>query len=573
MPHALIADASRVRSTATLLLFALALFADSAQAQQSRVPPTPPTPAVPATPPVPPTPAAAPRAPFSGIWSADLMRMEAEQQALISNARAFELQGLRAADLSSRFAPMAAEVASRAAAMSADAIGYAFSSGEAFSGMSAFAPSAAWSTSGGSSRTQAPAPWMQSDPADSLYREARKALSSDAHRRAVELFKRIRDQYPKSTYTPDAPYWEAFALQRLGSKEDLSAALAALELQLERFPRASTRGDAAALRTRVEGQLARLGDQNAIARLADRAKNATSDGCPREQDDERIDALNALAQMDAEQSLPILKKVLARREPCTQRLRRQAVWLIASRKQAEAAAILLNVAKTDPDKDVREQAIFWMANVPTDEATTMLIDLAKKSDDLDLQKRAVYALSRSKSPRAAVTLREIALDANAEVELRGDALNWYMSGPGRAADDAMTFLKDVYGRADDTRFKQRVLQIIASRRTDETRAFLVDVAQNPKESMENRRSAIWSLQGSGVTNAQLARIYDSGTDVEVRKQVISVLAGLKENGGVDKLLDIARNEKNLELRKQAVTHLSRTKDPRALALLQEIINR
>lgn len=449
-------------------------------------------------------------------------------------------------------------------------------------GQAALAPLApmAYSLSGGSSfRTQPRAAWDSQDMADSLYREARRALGNDNYPIAAMIFKRIRDEYPKSTYTPDAYYWEAFAMHRIAQKgtgserASLNGALEVLSLQQQRFPRASTRGDANSLRTRIEGQLARLGDLQAIASLADRARNATSDGCPRPQDDERIDALNAVAQMDAEQALPILKRVLARREPCTQQLRRTAVWLVASRRPADAASILLDVAKTDPDKEVREQAVFWMSNVPTDEATSMLIELVKKSDDLDLQKKAVYSLSRSKSPRAASTLREVALDANADVSLRGEALNWYMSGPGKTSEDAFTFLKDVYGRADDAQFKRRVLQTIMMRRSDESRAFLVEVAQNSRESMEIRRSAVSSLSGSGVTNAQLAQIYDRTTEVEVRKQLISVLASLRDNGGIDKLLDIARNEKNVELRKQAVSSLSRSKDPRVVQLLTEIINR
>lgn len=431
----------------------------------------------------------------------------------------------------------------------------------------------AFTKSGGSFRTQAPASWDSQDAADSLYREARKALSNDSNRRAAELFRRIRDSYPRSTYTPDAPYWEAFALQRLGSKDELLNARELLALQKDKYPRASTRSDASALRARIEGQLARLGDQSAIASLADQARNATSDGCPREQDDERIDALNALAQMDAEQSLPILKKVLARREPCTQRLRRQAVWLVASRKHADAATILLNVAKTDPDKEVREQAIFWISNVPTEEATTMLIDLVKKGDDLDLRKRAIYSLSRSKSPRAAATLKEVALDAKEDEELRADALQWYLSGPGRTADDSFTFLKEVYGRADDQQLKQRIVSIMAQRRSDESRTFLIDLAQNQKESMDTRRTAVWALQGSGVTGAQLTGIYDRNADIEMRRMLIGVMLGLKDNSGIDKLLDIARNEKNIELRKTALTYLSRSKDPRVAQLLQEIIDR
>lgn len=436
-----------------------------------------------------------------------------------------------------------------------------------------FAGPGNWAASAPSYRSAVPSAWAADDPADSLYREARKALSSDAYRRAADLFRRIRDNFPKSTYAPDAPYWEAFALHRLGGDADLRTALSALDIQAERFPKASTRGDATSLRTRIEGMLARNGDAVAIAGLASRAVNATRDGCPRAQDDERIDALNAVAQMDPEAALPILKKVIARREPCTQQLRRTAVWLVASKRQAEAASILMTVAKSDPDKEVREQAVFWMANVPTEDATSMLIELAKKGDDVELRKRAVYSLSRSKSPRAASTLREIILDVSVDVELRSEALNSYMTGPGRTADDALSFLKDTYGRADDTRFRQRVLYTVAQRRNDESRAFLVDVAQNARESLEIRRIAIGSLGTAGITAQQLAQIYDRSPEVELRKQVMGTLMNLKDNAGLDKMLDIGRNEKNVELRKQALALMSRSKDPRVVALFAEIIEK
>ena len=418
-------------------------------------------------------------------------------------------------------------------------------------------------------RTEAPEPWAQSDPADSLYREARKALSSDAYRKAADMFNQIWRRYPNSTYTPDAYYWHAFALQRLGGDQNLGEALATLETQAQKFPKAATRGDAAALRSRMEGVLARRGDQAMATTLMGRAEGATHDGCPRASDDERIDALNAVTQMDADKAMPILKKVLARREACTQQLRRTAVWLVASRKQPEAAGILMNVAKTDPDREVREQAVFWMANVPTDEATTMLIDLARRGDDLVLRKRAVYALSRSKQPRAATTLREIALDGNAPMELRGDAMQWYMSGAGRNADENMSFLKDMYGKSDEQQLKMRVLSHIASRRTEESREFLVALAINQREAMEARRVAV-SMMGNV---AQLTTIYDKSPDLEIRRQVLSSLGSMRDNAGIDKLIDVARNEKNLELRKTAVSMLTRIKDPRALALLQEIIDR
>jgi HEAT repeat protein len=300
-------------------------------------------------------------------------------------------------------------------------------------------------------------------------------------------------------------------------------------------------------------------------------------------------------QMDPEKAIPILRKVLARRDACTQQLRRTAVWLVASRKQPESAGILIDVARNDPDREVREQAVFWMANVPTDEATAMLVDLARRGDDPELRKRAVYALSRSKSPKAAATLREIALDVKENEDLRGDALTWYIgSGALGAGDESLAFLKDVYGRAETADFKQRVLTVIASRRSDDARTFLVNVALNEREALDVRRTAVavigsrgssLRVDGRSTPNVQLATeqadagvkalvtIYDRATDLDMRRTALLALAASRNDIGLDKLIDVVRNEKQTELRKVAISALSRSKDPRALAVLQEIIDK
>ena len=461
-------------------------------------------------------------------------------------------------------------------------------------------------------RTAAPEPWDAQDPADSLYRDARRALSGDAYQRAAELFRQIRQKYPKSSYASDAPYWEAFALQRLGGETNLRLAQDALGLQQRDYPRAATRGDAAALNARIEGMLGRRGDSVAARNVRGRAERAASDGCPRAEEDERVDALNAVTQMDAERAMPILKKVLARREPCTQQLRRTAVWLVARQKSPDAASLLVNTAKTDPDREVREQAVFWLANVQSDEAVNMLIDLARSGDDLDLRKRAVYALSRSKSDKATSTLRDITTDARAPEELRAEALNWYLSRSGRDAGDPFTFFKDVYTKAEGTMLKQTALRYLASLRSDEGRAFLVALAINDREAMEVRRVAVsylasgggatsWTTRMTGQTSvnaavsvrtssgsgqndpsarpsgpaiaASLMRVYEKAGDMDIRRQALSSLASLRDNAGIDQLISVARNEKQLELRRYAISTLSRSKDPRALELLQEIINK
>ena len=95
-----------------------------------------------------------------------------------------------------------------------------------------------------------PAPWLQGDPADSLYRAARETLNRRDYRTAANLFAQITTRFPRSGYVGDALYWQAFALYRLGGDRDLHEALAALRLQRARFPQAATHGDATALERR-----------------------------------------------------------------------------------------------------------------------------------------------------------------------------------------------------------------------------------------------------------------------------------------------------------------------------------
>src|SRR6476659_8331331 len=119
-----------------------------------------------------------------------------------------------------------------------------------------------------------PVAWLQGDPADSLYRAAREALDRRDYRSAADLFAQVPSRFPRSGYAADAYYWRAFSLYRVGGTPQLREALAALDLQRERFPKAATKGDAKALASRIQGELARQGDPAAAAIVAAAAADA-----------------------------------------------------------------------------------------------------------------------------------------------------------------------------------------------------------------------------------------------------------------------------------------------------------
>jgi tetratricopeptide (TPR) repeat protein len=157
-----------------------------------------------------------------------------------------------------------------------------------------------------------PEPWAKADPADSLYRLAREAMARGDYKRAAEIFHRIPERFPQSAYAGQAIYYEAYSLYRSGGDDDLSAARDRLK-QLKQKDAKLWKNDGSVLATRVCGELAKRGDENCAAEIEQTAQqDAPAQGgrsCPDEDDenDDRIAALNALLQMDADRAMPILK--------------------------------------------------------------------------------------------------------------------------------------------------------------------------------------------------------------------------------------------------------------------------
>lgn len=456
---------------------------------------------------------------------------------------------------------------------------------------------------------EVPRSWAPADSADSLWRQGRNAISDEDWRLAQKLFARIHDDYPKSAYAADSYYWEAFALSRRGGTDNVRDAVSLLERQQERFANAASvkNGDSRSLLVRLQGTLARNGDAAAAAEITARAGGMGADsggsgavgsvgaggsgsnssrgrsrasrrgddtpaGCKSEDDDDRVEALNALLQMGSDDALPILKKVLARRDTCSEVLRRKAVFLVSQKHGDEAADILVETAKSDPDKETREQAVFWLSQVNSEKAVPLLEQILKTSTDNDMQDKALFALSQKPAENAQQVLRDYAAREDIPEHLREQAIFWLGQ---RRSDTNAKFLRDLFAKTGNMSAKEKILFSISQTHSDGNDQWLLDQAVNTKNSMDLRKNALfWAGQTGSVDIAKLAALYDKGTETEFKNQVIFVLSQRgKSPEAVDKLIDIAKNETNRELRKQAIFWLGQSHDPRALKALQDLINR
>ena len=461
-----------------------------------------------------------------------------------------------------------------------------------------------------------PESWAQQDPADSLYRAGRQALNRNQYARAAELFQAIQKRYPRSTYTPDSYYWQAFALYRAGSDDGLRAARTALRTQATRFPKAATRHDAEVLLRRVQSQLAQRGDREADeflrrevdslvppeaaeppepvepaeppevpetpeppqAARAPRGRPPRPDRAPRpsrssscdDEDDVRIAALQGLLNMDAERAVPILKAVLARRDEASTCLRRSAVFLVSQKRSPETARILLDAVRSDPDQEVREQGVFWLSQVPGEEAVAALDSILRASGDVNVQERAIFALSQHRSERAGAILRAYAERRDAPEDLRERAI--FSLGQHKSPENA-AFLRALYARLDNPDLKEKVIFSLSQMGGTDNYRWMMDIALNQNETIEVRKGALfWAGQGSSVDVADLVRLYDSMKDREMREQLIFVYSQRREDAALDKLFAIGKTDPDRELRKKAIFWIGQSRSPRAAQFLQDLIN-
>jgi HEAT repeat protein len=420
----------------------------------------------------------------------------------------------------------------------------------------------------GAITTDPPKAWAQSDPADSLYRLARETLNRGEYRRASQLFGDITQKFPSSVYASDARYWKAFALYRIGTTNDLRDALAALQDNSRGYRQASLQADAPALAARIRGALAAQGDPQARAQLV--AASQPGDACDKEDVAVRVEALKSLGETDPESTTPILRRLLARKDDCSTSLRRIALWLLGRRTDADATDLVMNSARNDPDMRVRADALRFLAAMPGDKAISTIEEMARTPGNEELQRSAIAALGRSDSPRARQGIRNIVERTDLNENLRAAALSSIDTEHG---SDNGAYIRSVYSRLDTPRLKAAAIRGVARSGGNDNDQWLLSIVRNPNEPADVRAMALSYAGRSTIPIADLTKMYDVAGDRPLREQLIRLYAQRPDPQATDKLLEIAKTGTDPDMRRYAISALSRKNDPRTRKLLLEIIDK
>lgn len=469
------------------------------------------------------------------------------------------------------------------------------------------------------------------DPADSLYRAARTALSDAEYERAAELFAELRRRFPDSEYVADSLYFEALALQRTGGGADVRRALELLAMQQSAYREAATAQDGRALTMRLRSQLAELEQELARirqeeqrvqaeleqARRGEVARSARADrqeserarqevqrqarileemmvrsrqrsaelamradeglgpggqACEDAGEGTRRAALHALLRMDRERARPLLLEVLRDSDPCSAELREQALFMVGRELDDEAVELFLDLAvrDPDPDPDVRGAAVFWLGRADAPEARAAIESILLTADEPEIQEQALLAVGRGDPARATDAIRRFLERDDIDPGMREDAIVWLGQ---RGGEEGLRYLRTIYETVEDADLRAAIVFGVGRSATAGDRAWLLERVADPSEDPDLRTHAAFALGRTGeVPLEELRGVFTEAADADLKLGLLEIMGRAGEGEALlETMIEIARSEEDPEVRERAIAWIGRSDDPRAADVLLELI--
>jgi HEAT repeat protein len=266
------------------------------------------------------------------------------------------------------------------------------------------------------------------------YESGKQALDNHNYEKAIEVFDKVIDSKNPSSRADGAYYWKAYALNKLGKRDEALAALAQLAKQ---FPQSGWVNDAKALQAEVQ-----------------QAKGQPVSPENQADEDLRLYAINALMNSDADRAVPLLEGLL-NNPKMSPKLKERALFVLAQSRTDKAHEIVGLYAKGASNPDLQLIAVQYLGTFRSSESRQLLADVYKSSSDLTV-KRAVlrsFEMSRDFEHLAGIARSE------QNVELRSEAIRQL----GNLHDDqSVPSLVAIYGSESDKNIKREILNSLAN---------------------------------------------------------------------------------------------------------------
>jgi TolA-binding protein len=367
----------------------------------------------------------------------------------------------------------------------------------------------------------------------SLYGRGVTALDEHHYDQALDDFTEVVTR--GATKADGALYWKAYALNKLGRRDEATAAIAQLRTS---FPSSRWLEDAKALELEVK---------QASGKPVSPENEAD--------DDLKLMALNGLSQSDPERTYPLIEKIL--KGPASPKLKQKAIFVLATNSSSRAQQLLEQIARGNGNPDLQITAVRYMVeNKQQPNRAQVLVEIYASSGDPAVKREIVNAFRNSHDYDH---LLQIARTEKVQ-DLRQSAF----AGLGDKAGNAELWqLFQAEGSPDGR------IQILDSMYNNGSTEKLTEVARTDKDP-KVRIAAIRVLSSYKAANTSdtLTSLYSSEQDPQVKRFIIGQLANQRN---AKALVDVFHKEQNIDLKKDVLQRLQNMHTAEANQLFEEIL--
>jgi len=354
-------------------------------------------------------------------------------------------------------------------------------------------------------------------PQDSLYKQGTASIDRGDWDGAVKAFGELARQ--KGERADAALYWQAYALNKGGQRDEALKMLATLKTS---YPQSRWQRERRALELEIR-----------------QASGQTPQVESEDSDELKLMALSGLMNADPARAMPLLKQIL-QSGSSSEKVRDRALFVLAQSGSAEARQVLMAIARSDANPDLQTKAIHNLGLFGGRESHQSLVEIYATSQNMQARKAVLGALMLA-GDRAG--LAEVARK-EATPELRREAINQLGVAGGREE------LWQMYQQEKDAEAKRAIINALFVGGGREQLSQLATKEPDPAI----RRDAIEKLGLTGQESAPtLKTIYATDKSPAIRRAVLNAFF---VQGNAKALIEVARQEQDPSLKKEAIEKLS-----------------
>jgi hypothetical protein len=203
--------------------------------------------------------------------------------------------------------------------------------------------------------------------------------------------------------------------------------------------------------------------------------------------------------------------------------------------------------ESESDEELKIIALNGLVQSDPDRAFPLLENLLKSAQSPSLKKKTVFVLAQSNSPKAQALLEQVARGGQGNPDLQLTAIRYLGERRNQPVKSQMLF--DIYNGTADVNVKHAILNAFENSRDKD---HLLQIAKTEKND-DLRMFAIRMLANMQGTQAEMWQLYQNEANPEAKRQI---LESIPTNGNLDKLVEIAKTEKDAKLRRFAIQNLS-----------------